>query len=238
MRTLSSFKLLLALSVAPALVITNTACSGGDTKDVTDADTDADADADTDADADADTDTDTDTDPTTDTALAQLTVTGQGVVGAGYQGDESWLLVNVGSGDPICEWVFEVQDWVSYGETGAAPSDALACTDYDGNACDFNFEMRFVNGMDAGNGTYCPNFGLVAGYADDFGSDGLGYMTDYQAGGTSYGEAVMYFLDYYRFYPSLPAGTYVYWLGLAVPTQFDGTNWEYEFDYGIYPYIP
>jgi hypothetical protein len=228
------------------------ACIGSDghpaitnTTPTEEADTATYADADTDTDA----DTGTDTGPTaTDTgayttvgpgpAMANLDVFGSGTVdGTTYTGQRTYRYTDRRDGTPVCEWVFDAYDWHTAGEPGEGPSSAVPCTDYDGNPCDFTFDLRLIDGRDAGNGANCTLFTIGAG-VEDLGTEGLGHIDNYFGAGVDYGPGLMYFIDYARFYPELPPGEDVVWLGLAYPSSFDGTEWRYHKSLGPVPYTP
>jgi hypothetical protein len=171
-----------------------------------------------------------------DTGRAHLDLFGSGVVsGDTYSGQESYLYTDLRTGRPMCKWTFDTFDWATAGEPGAPPSSALPCTDADGQACDFAFEIRQVNGRYAGA---CSGFDAPPVHAGTDRSVGFGYIDDYSFYGVDLGPFLMYFVDYSTWYPSLPPDEHVNWIALEHPTSFDGTEWHYEIGLGIHRYNP
>lgn len=175
----------------------------------------------------------------TDTAndsgiLVGVTVAGEATItDATWDGTERLLFTNLRDGATVCEYVYTTTDWVRAGQTAAAPASGFDCEDYDGNPCDFAFDVVSHDGVDAQTGPGCAAFSFA-----DSSHTGLGYHSDYHALGSSYGPALMYLLDYALIDPAKPTGVYVYWLGLAVPVAFDGSLLTYELEYGATSYTP
>jgi len=251
MRNLSlpSLKLLLVLSVAPALVI-NTGCSGTEDKPTGDDDDDG-GDADTDTDSDSDTDTDTDSDTDTDTGYAIETgvylfaITGEATVdpGAGtYTGTETQSFLGFANGY-ACDIALQATEQAN-SPLAAEPntSDLTTCA-YAKQSCEFAFDVGFHSA--AVTGADCAAFVDVAAAEGLSFVQSYGFVQDYSfdltTGGTVADNILVYWVDYQG-----SAGTYLGWYAApdslygvysGLPdTLLTGDQLEYTlyFDYFIY----
>lgn len=97
-----------------------------------------------------------------------------------WSGTESARVLTVGSGTLMCQFT-----WTS---TGTDPDPAVApCTDGDGNACVFSFQVDHTAGAQT-DGDCAPY-----AFAADGGSNHYGYAADWLSGGVSYGEQFTYY---------------------------------------------
>ena len=203
----------------------------GITGDDDDDDTGDDDDDDDTGDDDDDTGDDDDDGPTGDTGLFYVTFSGDAVVtpGSSYVGSET---IAYGTGPVrdlnMCQWTYDANNT-------SGPGEDVPCTDPDGNACEFQFEVAFTNGAEG------PEVGgfLCAAlkFPTDNGSNGYGFLESYQYMGTEYATDLwMYNYDFSRAYPSLPTGSY-YWIPIDY-ADFDGTNFAYEVTNGPFAWLP
>jgi hypothetical protein len=156
-----------------------------------------------------------------------------------WDGTETLKMLTASAGDTLCEWTWTTSTagattsgtgtttgatttGTTTGTTTTPPAPIVACTDADGNACDFAFEVELTNGLQTfGN---CSTFGLPS-------SGGVfhyGYISDFQSGGMGYGADFLYYLPYTstaspaRWYPVVQSG-----VGTTTYDDLTGTL-EYE----------
>ena len=160
------------------------------------------------------------------TGLAYVTFSGDAVVtpGSSYVGSETiGYTLGIGAyARNLCQWTWEANDT-------SGPGSDVPCTDPDGNACTFQFEVAFTNGAEGPElgGALCA----AVNFQTDNGSDGYGFIESYQSMGTEVATDLwLYAYDFSRAYPSLPKGSY-YWISIGY-ADFDGTNFAYELTNG------
>lgn len=250
MRTLSlsSLKLLAVLSLAPAMVVVNTGCSGGEDKPGDDDD-----DTVTDGDDDDDDDTDTDTTDTTyvqDTGVLWAAFNGEGTADlkAGTYTGTYGVYYAIPLTSEFCDIVYTAEDLPSstvVPQTEASGLDFNTCA-IGTDACDFVFDMAAHSGTTSAG---CSAFGIsdkdVAGNAFAY---PIGFIDDYNvAGTTTSGKTFDYDLDvlvYYVDYASY-VGWYISYFGVVgqyytggQPTNFDPATGSVTFtDYAYYAII-
>jgi len=251
MRTLSlsSLKLLAVLSLAPAMVVVNTGCSGGEDKPGDDDD-----DTDTDGDDDDDDDDDTDTTDTgtyvQDTGVLWAAFNGEGTVDlkAGtYSGTYS-VNYAIPLTSEFCDLVYTAEDLPSstvVPQTEASGLDFTTCAQGT-DPCDFAFDMAAHSGTTSAG---CAAFGIsdkdLAGNAFAY---PIGFVDEYNvAGTTTSGKVFDYDLDLLMYYVDYQSyvGWYVSYFGLigqyyegGQPTNFDPATGSVAFtDYAYYAII-
>jgi len=234
MRTLSlsSLKLLAVLSLAPAMVVVNTGCSGGEDKPGDD-DDDTDTDGDDDDDDDTDT-TDTGTYSVRDTGVFWGAFVGEGNVDlkAGTFTGTYGVHYALPLADQFCDIIYTAEDLPSstiVPQTEASGIDFTTCA-VDGEACDYVFDMAIHSATTSAG---CAAFEItdadVAGNAFAFGP--LAFIDDYNVSGTTTGgSTVSYDLDvlvYYVDYASY-VGWYVSYFGVVGEYFYGGQpmNWD------------
>ena len=113
----------------------------------------------------------------------------------------------------------------------------MACSDADGNPCDFEFTLQGTNGVEL-PGSDCGLF--FSSLPSTTGEFSYGYLSDYQYLGNSYGSFMMQFDDYNNVWsPTGVIGSYAYQSHNYVPSNnsFDYTYWQgiYYFDANLLP---
>ena len=130
-------------------------------------------------------------------------------------------------GTLVCQWTWQAQDWEHDPAVMAGPNPrAMACTDDDGNPCDFSFSVNLTSGFaTSGN---CDAYAATGDIEIAGGDYGYGYITNYYSGTTPYGEQFMYH--------ALDQTGLETWIA-APKTAVDGSaSWEQlngDFDYEL-----
>jgi len=152
-----------------------------------------------------------------------------------WSGTETLQLITVSAGDTVCEWTWSTNAYTATPPTGTTTATgtptatgsttatattstaAIPCTDADGNACDFTFDVALTNGLQVFGD--CGAFALPT----DGGVYQYAYTSDFLSGGVSYGEDFLYYLPYLS--PSSPARWYpVVYSGVGTVTYDDMTG--------------
>ena len=256
MRTLSlsSLKLLAVLSLAPAMVVVNTGCSGGEDKP---GDDDDDSPTDTNGNGDDDDDDDDDDTESTDTGTyAQDTgvlwgaFNGEGTVDlkAGTYTGTYGVYYAIPLTAEFCDLVYTAEDLPSstvVPQTEASGIDMATCA-LGSVPCDFAFDMAVHSGTTSAG---CSAFGItdkdLAGNAFAY---PLGFVDEYNLAGTTTSgktfdydlDLLMYYVDYQQY-----VGWYTSYFGLVgpyyyggQPTSFDPATGNVTFtDYAYYSII-
>jgi hypothetical protein len=145
-----------------------------------------------------------------------------------YEGSETFRFETKPSGWVVCEWTWTLLDWASDPTVVGANPISQSCTDPDGNFCRWAHTTHASEGA-ADDGDYCAFYGM----AELGGTYGYGWIDDYQAGGISYGPAMMYF------YAPLSV-----WISVNQTANFQNTSsyssstgeFEYEWlDFAVVP---
>jgi hypothetical protein len=143
--------------------------------------------------------------------------------GSSWVGSETVTVTGNLSGHLFCSWAYTALDWDSDPTTsGPAPYDTGACSDADGNPCQFAFNVHRTEGsLVEGD---CTPFGFDA--QPDPATAGWGYTSSYRNGGVNYGPMWMYYND--------AQGA---WFGTYQPATVDVPTGSvtYEFSLGSTP---
>ncbi len=110
--------------------------------------------------------------------------------GGTWVGTETVSVTGELSGHAFCTWSYTALDWASDPTTGGpGPYNTSACSDPDGNACQFAFNVNRTEGTELQGD--CSPFGLSASPTPS--AAGWGYTSNYRSGGVSYGPMFMYY---------------------------------------------
>jgi hypothetical protein len=246
MRTLSipSFKLMLALSVAPAMVLVNTGCGGGGEKP---AEGDDDDDDDTVGDDDDDggpVGDDDDDDDTTgvdsgtdsyyygylDTAVLWGAYNGEGTVNLkeGTYSGTYGAYIAVPSAGLFCDVVWTAEDLASSTVVTDSPSDIDFTTCFqDDTACDFAFDHAYHTATVTKD---CAAFGIDVAKIGN-GAFPIGFIDNYNVAGTTSGgktfdydlDLLMYYVDYQAY-----VGWYASYFGIVAPYYYGGLEMSWD----------